>query len=492
MLANEMKRLEKTKPNPNREIESGGPKLRSTAPVAGLSTLHGGRPDSLRRVFLMRDADTNESLKFGFLEFWAVQDANGALMRFQNSGAFTVDTVNVTIAPIHMGVFVPEDRPITDDIEKMSFNPLFNPTLRVRYRDSRAYPCEKVVNPEDPNPKEEPKASEADILDPKKAKKKRKGEADLGGPKPKKTVPMAGQMAMWQRKAAELRDDNVQKQSQTTLSDANKIPVGSSATGTSRPITIAPFKMSLPASSKSGSFQKQPDRAVRSASHEKNDQASSPEKHEAEGQEPTAVSYMDRDKLQCLICMRKYKSLDECDIHEKSRNHKTTMEDKAKVEAALGRLVARGLITQEQADETAPSDAAAEPQYRDRAKERREAFNQPKKPAGQSHSTNKADGSKQAAPTSALPPAPPKPQPSKGAGMLAKMGWTTGEGLGATGEGRTETIVTNAYQERVGLGAEGGNLGEATQLAEQKTKNDRGSYAATVQDKARERYNKMT
>jgi len=74
--------------------------------------------------------------------------------------------------------------------------------------------------------------------------------------------------------------------------------------------------------------------------------------------------------------------------------------------------------------------------------------------------------------------------------MLAKMGWT-GQGLGANGEGRTEIIATNAYQEGVGLGAEGGNLGDAAELAQRKTKNSYAEYLTTAQDKARERYNKM-
>jgi hypothetical protein len=445
----------------------------------------------------MRDAETEESLKFGFLEFWAVEDSQGALLRFQNSGAFMVDTVNVAIAPIHMGVFVPEDREVTEDTERMSFTPLFNPTLRVRYREPRAYPCEKMINAEDPHPKEEPPALEADALDPKKSKKKRKGEADLGGPKPKKTVPMAGQLAVWQRKAAELRVDGTKKQQQSALSDANSIPVGIPAAGVSKPLTIAPFKMSLPSGSKSSGSQKQPGPAVRSTSRPKSEEAKSVEKKAVESSVSRAV-YIDRKKMDCLLCMVRYKSLEQCDIHEKSRNHANKMENKEMVQAALGRLLTRSLITQEQADEISASHTAgglaAEPQYRDRAKERREAFNQPKKPVAQS-SNDKADGTKQGAggaATSAPTPAPPKPQPSKGAGMLAKMGWTTGKGLGAAGDGRTEAIVTNAYQERVGLGAEGGNLGEATQLAEKKTKDDRGSYAATVQDKARERYNKMT
>jgi hypothetical protein len=75
--------------------------------------------------------------------------------------------------------------------------------------------------------------------------------------------------------------------------------------------------------------------------------------------------------------------------------------------------------------------------------------------------------------------------------MLAKMGWTSGSGLGANNDGRTEAIATNAYQEGVGLGAEGSNLGDAAELAERKTTGSYSDYLTNVQDKARERYNQM-
>lgn len=75
--------------------------------------------------------------------------------------------------------------------------------------------------------------------------------------------------------------------------------------------------------------------------------------------------------------------------------------------------------------------------------------------------------------------------------MLAKMGWMSGSGLGANGDGRTEVIATNAYQEGAGLGAEGANLGDAAELAEKKTRNTYADYVSTVQDKARERYNRL-
>jgi hypothetical protein len=176
--------------------------------------------------------------------------------------------------------------------------------------------------------------------------------------------------------------------------------------------------------------------------------------------------------------MRKYKSTDEVDIHEKSRNHKTAMEDDEKVKAALPRLAARDKRQQKQ-------DEAQSAQYRDRARERRDIYNQPNRPS----QPVKAKPDSKAAEESK--PAVKAPAASKGAGMLAKMGWTSGSGLGANNDGRTEAIATNAYQEGVGLGAEGSNLGDAAELAERKTTGSYSDYLTNVQDKARERYNQM-
>jgi hypothetical protein len=182
--------------------------------------------------------------------------------------------------------------------------------------------------------------------------------------------------------------------------------------------------------------------------------------------------------------MRKYKSVDEVNIHERSRNHKNATEDEKLVTAALPRLAAR-----DKRRGKSTAEESSEQQYRDRAKERRQAFNQPKKPVEQGANSSKAPKAetKSAKPEASKPTAPA----SKGAGMLAKMGWTAGAGLGADGAGRTEAIATTAYQEGAGLGAEGANLGDAAAVAERKTTGTYKDYVNTVQDKARERYSKM-
>lgn len=440
MLAKDIKRLELEKPEKPKDTGNGAPKLKSTAPTNDASG-YGARAGTLHRVFLMRETESNDSLKYGFAEFWSVEDAAAALTKFSKSRNFTVAACAVTISSIHMGVFIPEDRAPTDNTRHMSFHPLFNPSLLVRYRDHHAYPSVQVVNAEPPAglvlaPKEEDAGEKT---------KKRKADTATGSISKKPTM-MVGKMAMWQRKHDEIHVDDKEKNKSSTikiaLSGANAMP--------------------LPSNTDSPS--------------------SAPVTTEAEDETPAAVaaseptSFVDRERLMCLICMRKYKSTDEVDIHEKSRNHRTAMEDSAKVEAALPRLAAR---------DKRLAKTSTEGEYRDRAKERRQAFNQPNKP--------KPVQATAAAASKPKPVEAPKPAaPSKGAGMLAKMGWASGSGLGADGAGRTEVIETNAYQEGVGLGAEGGNLGDAAELAAKRTTgNTYAAYVSSVQDRARERYNKM-
>ncbi|KPM37885.1 hypothetical protein AK830_g8674 [Neonectria ditissima] len=490
MFTNDIKRLELEKVDNARDNSNGAPKLKSTAPT-GDTSRYGARPGSLHRVFLMRDTNSDESFKYGFVEFWTLEDAAAAVAKFQKSRSFTVAGCPVTVSTIHMGVFVPEEREVTRAIERMSFNPLFNPNLRVRYRDLHAYPSQQVVTPHPPGVDDIAKAAADEAADGKKSKK-RKAEGTTAGSSAKKLVPMAGTMAMWQRKRSELRgdghgpsDDGVQNDAQQ---GQDRTPVRISLSGNlssaDGPKPQGPIKISLSGATKLGAPQD--GNARKSVTPEPS--GTSEHKSELPTESTTTVSYVDRDRLMCLICMRKYKSVDEVNIHEKSRNHKNATENEEQVKAALPRLATRDARLQKQAQEN-PDAAQSTSQYRDRAKERRQVYNQPTKP--KVAPTQGHQNKPKQAPKQEVTVQPAKPAQSKGAGMLARMGWSTGAGLGANGDGRTEAIATNAYQEGVGLGAEGSNLGDAAQLAERKTKNSYGDYLNTVQDKARERYNKM-
>jgi RNA-binding protein 5/10 len=481
-FAKEMQRLELEKSNAAQETGEDAPKLKSTAHVGGLAVGMGARSGSLHRIFLMRDVSTEHFYGYGFAEFWTREDATQALTRVRNSPAFTMGTSKVFVANIHMGVFLPEDREVVEEIEHESFFPLLNPQLRVRYRDPRVYPSQLVVNAESPDAVQNAKADDAAAADKKKGKK-RKAEGVAGAAGGKKAVPMAGQMALWQKKHDEIHSAASNKAQDASLSAANQTPLGGSSTSTVKPMANAPIKISLSGATKFGessnSGQSTPQRS------EIGDVVA-PQQPSSSG--PSIPSYVDFSNLHCYLCRMKYKSAEDLAKHEKSRNHKEASTDNAKVEGAKRKIEARGSLFQGTPQEAPEPEGNAGAQYRDRAKERRQMFG---RPAKQTSSSTKNDTAEEASKAAAAAASPAKPAAqSKGMSMLLKQGWT-GEGLGANGEGRTEALVTNAYQERAGLGVEGGLLGDAAELAAKKTTNDRGEYAKTARDKARDRLSKM-
>ncbi|OLN96396.1 putative RNA-binding protein C57A7.13 [Colletotrichum chlorophyti] len=468
------------------------PKLKSTAPTGDASG-YGARPGSLHRIFLIRDQETNESFNFGFAEFWTVEDALAAVQKFKMMREFTIASKPVTVSTIHLGVFVPELRETTRAIEHISFHPLFNQTIRVKYWEPHVFPSQKVVTDAPPEGKSG-NDNKSDANDESKKGKKRKAEGSLPSSSTKKSVPMAGQMAFWQRRHDEIHEGKRAADSAAgdDRQSEERAPVKISLSGSSGTASSGPIKISLTGASLANASPPagSPPASVGAGSGTSSSLAATATDAGSLNQPPaTAVSYVDREKVCCLLCMMKYKSLDDLNTHEKSRNHKNAMADEEKVKAARPRLAARDKRMAKQAEEQ-PKNEESSSQYRDRAKERREVYNQPAKPKPSAQGGKPARKDDKAA---ARPPAEktPPPQQSKGAGMLAKMGWTTGQGLGANGDGRTEVIATHAYQEGVGLGAEGGNLGDAAALAQRKTKNDYAEYVNSVQDKARERYNRM-
>ncbi|KAF9879613.1 hypothetical protein CkaCkLH20_03156 [Colletotrichum karsti] len=456
-----------------------GPKLKSTAPTGDASG-YGAKPGSLHRVFLMRDQETNESFNFGFAEFWTVEDALSAVQKTKMMREYTIASKSVTVSTIHLGVFVPELREITRSIEHISFNPLFNPGIRVKYWEPHVFPSQKIITEVPPGGVSV--NDKTDASDEAKKSKKRKADGNLAASTAKKSAPMAGQMAFWQRRHDEIHEGKRPADPAADNGVEERVPVKISLSGANA-ISTGPIKISLTGASLSNATPPTTSPPTESATA-----APPPPAVADQPASPAATaSYVDREKVCCLLCMMKYKSLDDLNTHEKSRNHKNAMEDEDKVKAAKPRLAARDKRMAQQSEEQ-PKDGETAPQYRDRAKERRVVFNQPSKPKPlQNNKPTRKDDKPARPPAEKTPP----PQPSKGAGMLAKMGWNTGQGLGANGDGRTEVIATHAYQEGVGLGADGGNLGDAAQLAQRNTKNSYAEYVNSVQDRARERYNKM-
>ncbi|PLB34888.1 putative G-patch domain protein [Aspergillus candidus] len=181
---------------------------------------------------------------------------------------------------------------------------------------------------------------------------------------------------------------------------------------------------------------------------------------------PPAQSYADLNRNCCYLCMRQFKASAEVNRHERlSQYHRSNLQKGDLVSRGMNKLIKHGIVP-------------APPEYRDRARERRQAFGRPKA-------------------TAKSRPAPPKePSPeveveSKGASLLSKMGWSAGSGLGAQGTGMTAPIATEVYAQGVGLGAQGSKLGDA---AEEAGRNTRGRYDEFLQktrQTARDRYDKM-
>jgi len=196
---------------------------------------------------------------------------------------------------------------------------------------------------------------------------------------------------------------------------------------------------------------------------------------------PPNQSFADMNRKCCLLCSRQFKADAEVNKHERiSQLHRDNMKNDELVAKSLAKLgkLAKG---QSEADSSA---------YRDRAKERRQAFNQPKQPAAQ-HSKGPRDTNASPSPVREEAATAATPGQSKGAALLGKMGWTAGEGLGAQGTGRTNAITTELYTQGVGLGAQGGKVGDAIEEAERQTKGSYANFLSKTKDKAKERFENL-
>lgn len=194
----------------------------------------------------------------------------------------------------------------------------------------------------------------------------------------------------------------------------------------------------------------------------------------------TRKSYADPNRMCCYLCMRQFTTMTEIKKHERlSELHRSNLKDEARLRRAEHKMHKHNVAR------PSPSTYSDDtPEYRDRARERRRVYGVVNKKGEQVNETRSpAESDAQA---TFVPPGP-----SKGAGLLAKMGYTAGAGLGASGSGMTAPLTQDVYAAGVGLGAQGGKLGDAVEQAEKNTKGDYGSWVEESKDKARERYNKM-
>ncbi|KAI1818553.1 hypothetical protein GGS20DRAFT_527555 [Poronia punctata] len=441
VLAAGMKKLYMSKEDEPKQPSGAPPKLRSTAPTGNTHNL-GAKPGSLVRVFVVREKGSEISCNYGFAEFSTLDDARAAVAKYNAHPQFTISSRPVTLAFIHSGVFIPYMYPVQEEDRKFTFAATHNPTLRLSYWNPSVYTSELLTFDEGLYEDKEQKTGDSrqgPETSASKDSKKRKADKDLAAPNSKKGgIAMAPQLQMWASKHAELH--------------------GSKGPDSGTP----PSEEMVPATGAN---------ALGGASLAAAATAPAPVQH--------SVSYADLDQMCCMLCRRKFKNEASLRRHEQSSDmHKANLEDEQLITKAIQDLKAVG----------------KEPvtNYRDRAKERRIAHNQPSKPKPHLPKKSTTTTTTAANPTTTtIDPPAPKPTTSKGAGLLAKMGWSTGEGLGAEGGGRTAIIETTAYAPGVGLGAEGGKIGDAAQEAARATKNDYSDFVSKAKDKARERYEKM-
>lgn len=430
-LSNGIKSLYVAKGDEPKQTPGAPPKLKSTAPVGNTSGL-GAKPGSLVRVFLIRERSSEISCNYGFVEFATLEDARAAMAKYLATPQFTISSRPVTLAYIHSGVFIPHLYPVQEH-DKYSFAATHNPSMRLVYWNPSVFASELTVFNESLY-EDKPQGSAASQRDAEQAAKdtkKRKAEKELAAPSGKKVIAMAPQLQRWANKHAELHSSKEGSKLKEPPND--KTPAtGPNAVGSTQASRASP-----PAPSTAPS-----------------------------------ISYADLDQMCCLLCRRKFRNEPSLRRHEQSSDmHKANLDNEGLISKATTDLKALG----------------KEPvsNYRDRAKERRRVHNQPMKPKPQLPKKNPTPSTKE------KDAAPAKPVISKGAGLLAKMGWNSGEGLGAEGGGRTNLVETLAYNPGVGLGAEGGKLGDAAEEAARATTNEYSDFVAKAKDKARERYERM-
>jgi RNA-binding protein 5/10 len=433
LLSKGVSKLYKTKPSPAPADNQATKKTKISSTTNDASL--GAKEGSLRRVLLVRDRKTNDSWRFGFAEFNTVEDAQAAMTKYKASEKFTISSKPVLVSYIHAGVFVPVLQSFGEDFARFTFSPLSNPAVKLMYWDEAAYACELSVAVVDRRSSSKSKESEHAKLAAAAANEGLISSGKDGEPKLKKrkidkdSKVVAPHLQFWTNRHAELHGI-APKDSEDDSSDS---------------VTTSP--------------KKQAEKTV---------------------EDPPKQTFADLNRKCCLLCSRQFKTEAEVNKHERmSQLHRDNLKNEDLVDKALAKL------SKSSKPQASQSEISA---YRDRAKERRQAFNQPKQPAAQ-HSRASKDPNAGSSPKN--DEENEGPVQSKGAALLGKMGWTAGEGLGAQGTGRTEAITTELYTQGVGLGAQGSKVGDAAEEAHRQTKGSYADFLSKTKDKAKERFESL-
>ncbi|KAK0112262.1 hypothetical protein ONS96_001511 [Cadophora gregata f. sp. sojae] len=424
LLAKGVGKLYKTKAN-TPPTDGQGSKKRQISSTTNDASL-GAKDGSLQRVLLVRDRKTDDSWRYGFAEFSTVEDAQAAMVKYNSSDKFTISSKPVTISYIHAGVFVPILHQVGEEHAKFTFSPLSNSAVKLMYWDEAAYASELVTAVPPSQSTVKSKESEHTKLALAAAKEGLINPGNEGEPRVKKR--------------------KTEKETKVVASHLQF--------WTNRHAEIH------------GLPQKE-------AGNDVINPQSTP-KTPSTPEVPSSQTFADLDRKCCLLCARQFKTEAEVNKHERiSQLHRDNLKNEDLVAKAMAKLRKSG-------------HEPAEGSYRDRAKERRQAFNQPKQPAAQHNRAKDSVGT--SVPKHEVEEAPIQ---SKGAALLGKMGWTAGEGLGAQGTGRTDAIVTELYSQGVGLGAQGGKIGDAAEEAQRQTKGSYADFLSKTKDKAKERFESL-
>lgn len=386
----------------------------------------GAKEKTLRRVLLVRDRKTDESWRYGFAEYATIEDAQAALIRYNSFDRFTIASKQVLVSYIHAGVFVPSLNSTAANA-RFAFSPMGNPSLKLQYWDEEAYVTELIVTPLEKSDHSTQATQQALATN-----EGLKSTADTDKAKKRKPQP--------------------------------------DPSTASKKATPSHLQFWSNRHAELHGLQKKPDSDAMSSS--------------SDSFNPPSRSFADPTRHCCYLCMRQFPSSAEINKHERlSDLHRANLKDEVKVNRAEHKLEKHGITIESQRTASGTQETDDQKQeYRDRAKERRKIYGVVNKKGEQ---VNAPSTSKEKAPSP--PPAAP---PSKGANLLAKMGYT-GAGLGASGEGMTAPLQQDVYVAGVGLGAQGGKLGDAVEQAERNTKGDYGEWVAQGRDKMRERYKNM-
>ncbi|KAI9719152.1 MAG: hypothetical protein M1828_006334 [Chrysothrix sp. TS-e1954] len=439
------------------EAGSNGVAADKNALPTSTANARGASPDSIRRVFVIKDRRSGESWRYGFVEF--ANEAQAAVQLYNASDRFTISSKPVLVNYTHAGVFVPN---IGDSDARFSFGASHDQNLRLEYRDKRAYASELLVHIPEPDT-----AASAVDQSHVSAQNDRKGSPDTqnandgkennasaegNSKKRKATKPASDKFAFWNRKTAELHGQGKVK---------------------------ADERADLENRQENGLDKEQ-------------GPANKKQRIESEGKSAVPSSFVEPKTSICYLCQTKLKPEMVVRHEKESKLHLANLNDSKKCDYAVSKLgydprQAMSSATSDAVDENEDPNSQNGSVYKDRAAERRAQFSQPKQPSKpfKGFSLTQKDATPE--PQTEEPP----PKASKGTAMLAAMGYdaSSGKGLGAGGTGMTDALTQNVYAGGVGLGAQGGVIGDAVEVAAKKTKGeDWKSQKDSMDQKTRARY----